>query len=248
MPTVTGTLSIAASRLVDVLLPPTCPACRMAVDRPGRLCADCWGKVDFIAAPYCASCGLPFGHDHGPATLCGACLADPPAFDRARAVMRYGEIPARLVVGFKHGDQTHLAPALADWLDRAGAELLADADLLLPVPLHPRRLFRRRFNQSALLAHALGRRHGIAVATRLLRRSKPTPSQGGLSRDERLRNVRAGFVVDADARSVLEGRRVVLIDDVFTTGATIDSCARVLRRAGAARVDVLTLARVVRAD
>lgn len=245
---VPASLSAAATHVVDLLLPPTCPACRSAVDRPGRLCAACWGEVDFIAAPFCASCGLPFAHDHGAATLCGGCLSDTPAFDRARAAMRYGDVPAKLVVGFKHGDQTHLAPALADWLERAGAELLTEADLLLPVPLHRGRLFRRRFNQSALLAHALGRRRGIEVATGLLRRGKATASQGGLTRNERLRNVRGAFAVDSDDRSALDGRRVVLIDDVFTTGATIEACARVLRRAGALRIDVLTLARVVRAD
>jgi len=247
-----GMAAISSAALVDrvvsLLLPPLCPVCRAPVDAPHRMCAACWRKIDFIAQPMCAACGLPFDHDPGPDAWCGECLRETPPFDRARAAVRYGDIPARVIIGFKHRDQTHLAPALSGWLQRAGRELLADADLLVPVPLYRWRLFRRRFNQAALLAHTLGRDLGLPVEARALRGLRPTRSQGGLTRAERLRNVRGAFAVDPERRDAIADRAVVLVDDVFTTGATIAACARALRRAGAARIDVLTLARVVRTD
>jgi ComF family protein len=171
-------------------------------------------------------------------------LRDRPDFDRARAVFKYDDSSRGLVLGFKHGDRIHGAPAYGRWLRRAGAELLADADLLIPVPLHWTRLFARRYNQAALLAHAIRAAGGPSVAPDWLLRRRRTPSQGHRNRTGRAENVRGAFALRR-GRSVA-GRRIVLIDDVFTSGATVGECARVLRRAGAARVDVLTLARVVR--
>jgi ComF family protein len=230
------------------LLPPQCMACAAAVNETGRLCADCWAGIDFLAPPHCATCGLPFDHDLGADVLCGACLAVTPTFERARAVMRYGEVAGKLVIGLKHGDRTHLAPALGRWLARAGASLLADADCIVPVPLHRRRLLARRYNQSALLALALGRATGVAVIPDGLRRRRATPSQAGLSRLQRFGNVRGAFMAPPRRAAALAVRRVVLVDDVMTTGATVSECARVLLKAGAGAVDVLTLARVVRSD
>ena len=235
-------------RLLDLLLPPHCLACRGPADGPGRLCPTCWAEVDFIAPPVCVRCGLPLDYDLGAEALCGACAADPPAFDRARAVMRYGDVARRLVVGFKHADRTHLAPALGRWLARAGAALIETADILVPVPLHRRRLIGRGFNQSALLAQCLARHTGLAVATDALRRRRATPSQAGLTRAQRRNNVAGAFEGPPHRRPLIEGRRVLLIDDVLTTGATVDTCAATLRRAGADQVDVLTLARVVLSD
>ena len=123
----------------DVLLPPRCLACVEPVDMPGRLCPDCWSSIDFIGLPHCATCGLPFDYDEGSDALCGACIAEPPAFDRARSVLRYDGAARNLVLGFKHGDRTHGAPALARWMARAGESLLADADAVAPVPLQPRK-------------------------------------------------------------------------------------------------------------
>lgn len=235
-------------RLLDLLLPPHCIACRGPADGPGRLCPTCWSEVDFIAAPMCAGCGLPLEFDLGPDALCAGCVAAPPTFDRARAVMRYGDVGRRLVVGLKFADRTHLAPALGAWLARAGADLIETADLVVPVPLHRRRLISRRFNQSALLAHCLARQTGLIVATDALRRRRSTGSQAGLTRAQRRTNVAGAFEVAGRRRPEIKGRRVLLIDDVLTTGATVDACAATLRRAGADHIDVLTLARVVLKD
>src|SRR5205085_5168655 len=176
--------------------------------------------------------------------VCADCARERASWDRARAVMRYDKHSRRLVLSLKHGDRTHLAPALGGWMRRAGGEILDGADLVVPVPLHWTRLFARRYNQAALLAHAIHAVGGPRVAPDWLRRRRRTPSQGHRNAAGRADNVRGAFALRA-GRSVA-GRRLVLIDDVFTTGATVRECARVLRRAGAARVDVLTLARVVR--
>jgi ComF family protein len=220
---------------LDALLPPRCLACGGPVDRSGGLCAACWERIHFVAPPYCARCGFPFAFDLGSEALCGACSRDPPAFERVR-----------LVLGFKHGDRTEGAATFAAWLARAGRELLAEADLLTPVPLHRFRLFARRYNQAALLCRELGRSTGLPVMPDLLTRRRNTPPQGRLSAAARRRNVAGAFVVAPARRGVLGGRRVLLVDDVMTTGATISACARVLLRAGAAAVDVLVLTRVVR--
>jgi ComF family protein len=234
----------SAVGLLDLLLPPRCLACGAPVGGNGELCPGCWRGMTFLGPPHCACCGLPFPFEAGKDALCGACLGDKPHYDRARAVFRYDEQSRGLVLSFKHGDRTHSAPAYGRWMRRVGAELLHDADLLVPVPLHWSRLFARRYNQSALLAHAIHAAGGPEVAPDWLIRHRRTPSQGRRNATARAENVRAAFALRR-GRSVA-GRRVVLIDDVFTTGATIDECARVLRRAGAARIDVLTLARVIR--
>jgi ComF family protein len=244
---VVGYARRGADGLLDALLPPRCLACRGPVDRQGLLCAGCWRAVSFIAAPYCAVCGLPFAHDEGPGAVCAGCAARPPRFDRARAGTVYDDGARPLILGFKLGDRTETATALGRWLMRAGEELLADADLIVPVPLHRWRLWQRRFNQSAMLALILGRESGIEAAVDLLVRRRLTRTQRGLSRGERRRNVAGAFAVRPGQAERVSGARIVLVDDVLTTGATVEEACRVLRRAGAARVDVLTLARVVRA-
>lgn len=241
-------LRAIAERVLDLLLPPHCLACRGPADAQGRLCPACWAAVDFIAEPVCSACGLPLDFDLGPDALCGRCAAETPAYDRARAVMRYGDVARRLVVGFKHADRTHLAPTLATWLIRAGGEMLNHADLLLPVPLHRRRQVARRFNQSALLARSVSRKTGLPTVTGVLRRRRQTSSQAGLNRAQRRTNVSGAFEIAVGQRAQVAGRRVVLVDDVLTTGATADACAKALRRAGADHIAVLTLARVVFSD
>lgn len=200
-----------------------------------------------MAPPHCACCGLPFEYDLGPDALCGACTRARPAFDRARSVMRYNDASKRLILGFKHGDRTEGAPAFGAWLARAGANLIAEADLIAPVPLHRWRLLGRRYNQAALLAHALGQETDLPVVSDLLLRRRFTPSQGRLSVSARQRNVTGAFAVKPARAARLTDRRVLLVDDVLTTGATVSACARALRRGGAAAVEVLVLARVVRA-
>lgn len=238
------TIAAASAALLDALLPPRCLCCGTAVDRQGGLCPGCWTGLRFIAPPFCARCGLPFEYEAQDGNVCGACLAEPPAFARARAVLVYDDGSRPLVLGFKHGDRIHAADAYGGWLARAGKELLADADLLAPVPLHRGRLFRRRYNQAALLAQALSRHCGVPAIPDLLVRPRATPTQGGLNRKDRHANVKGAFRLRAGPP--VTGKRVVVVDDVLTTGATLAECARVLLKAGAARVDVVTLARVVK--
>jgi ComF family protein len=236
----------AAGRFVlDAALPPLCPACRDPVAEPGGLCASCWAKLSFIAPPYCERLGIPFAYDPGPGILSMEAIADPPAYRRARAAVRFDEVSRRLVHALKFGDRLDLAPTLGRWMALAGKTLLADADALVPVPLHWRRLWARRFNQSAALAKVISGESGVAVAHAALGRVKATAQQVGLTRAERAVNVQGAFRVPEGSRADVVGRRLVLIDDVLTTGSTIDACARVLLRAGAAQVDVLVFARVV---
>ncbi len=234
--------------LADALLPPRCLATGEVVDRQGQLSAGAWGAINFITQPLCQCCGMPFafGSEEDTELSCGACLAEPPDYDRARAVFQYDDASRAMILAFKHGDRMEGAPAFAAWMARAGADLLADADLIVPVPLHRKRLFRRRYNQSAVLALALARHSAKRAAVDVLVRTRHTPPMGGLSRDARLRNLRGAIAVRAGREALLDGRKVLLIDDVLTTGATAQACARALRKAGVVRVDVLSLARVVR--
>jgi len=237
----------ALGGLLDLVLPPRCLGCGGIVEIQGRLCAGCWRALTFLGPPHCRLCGYPLPHAAAEAPLCGGCTLEPPAFDRARAALRYDEGARGLILAFKHADRTDSAPLFGRWLARAGAELLADADLIAPVPLHRWRLLKRGYNQAAILARALARESALPLVPDLLQRRRATPSQQGLSAQGRLANVTpAAFRAHPWRRARLSGRSVVLVDDVMTTGATVAACAAVLRRAGAQRVDVLTLARVVR--
>jgi ComF family protein len=239
-----GRLRQIGRAVVDGVLPPRCLACGEIVDEPDALCGRCWSGITFFAPPWCVACGLPFPHPIGEDALCAACARERRSWDRARAVLRYDKNSRRLVLGLKHGDRTHLAGAFGSWMHRVGSEVLTGADFLLPVPLHWTRLFQRRYNQAALLAHAIRSAGGPPVAADWLVRRRRTPSQGHLGPAARQRNVGGAFRMRA-GRNVT-GKRVVIIDDVMTTGATVDECARVLKRAGAASIGVLTLARALR--
>ncbi|MBM3536083.1 MAG: ComF family protein [Alphaproteobacteria bacterium] len=233
---------------LDALLPPLCLSCQAIVDQPGAVCAACWAKLSFLGAPMCRRCGLPFPHDVGAEAECAACIADPPPWDRARAVFAYDGASRGLLLGFKHADRLHAAPAFGRWLARAGADLAEDADIIAPVPLHWLRLALRRYNQAALLALALGAAAGRTCIPDLLKRTRRTPSQGRLSRAERQKNVAGAFRVRARYHDQVAGKRVLIVDDVLTTGATARASAKALLAAGAATADVVTLARVVRAE
>jgi ComF family protein len=239
----------AGRMLLNAVLPPVCLGCNEIVETPGALCAACWQAFSFIAPPYCIRCATPFAQDLGEGALCAACLAHPPRYRRARAALIYDARSRRLVLPFKHGDRTDLARACGRWMARAGAELLADADLVAPVPLHWRRLFTRRYNQAQLLARMVVREaagKSARLAPDLLRRRRWTGSQTGLGAKERHGNVRRAFDIHPLWRGDVAGKTVLLVDDVLTTGATVEACARVLQRGGARHVDVLTLARAVR--
>ena len=235
----------AALGAVGVVLPPTCLACYAPVGAAGALCPDCWSRVSFIGRPCCARCGLPFAIEAAPDALCGDCARAPPAYERARAAFLYEGAGRELILAFKMADRSWVAPMLAAWLQRAAAPLLPDADLVVPVPLHRWRLLARRFNQAAVLAGLMAREAGAVAAPDLLVRTRRTPPQTRLPRSARRRNVRGAFAVRRSRAHLVAGRSVLLVDDVLTTGATVSACARALHEAGAARVDVATLARVV---
>ena len=239
-----GALSHTARLALDIALPTLCVSCREPVSGEG-VCADCWAKLSFIAQPYCPRLGIPFVYDPGPELLSMEAIANPPAYARARAAVRYDDVARTLVHALKYQDRTDLAPAMGRWMARAGRELLEGADALVPVPLHCRRGWSRRYNQSGALARVIERQTGVKLASEALRRVRQTQQQIGLSRSERASNVQGAFQVASDRKADIAGRRLVLVDDVLTSGATVDACARALLRAKAASVDVLVFARVV---
>ncbi|MEF2071433.1 ComF family protein [Consotaella aegiceratis] len=236
--------SVLGGPLSRLLFPPICPGCQSATVRAGAVCPACWKRLRFIERPYCEVLGLPFSYDLGRGFLSAEAIADPPPFARLRAAVLYEDLAARLVSALKYGDRADLAPMMAAWMARAGAELLEEVDVVVPVPLHTGRLWRRRFNQSAELGRHLSRRSNLKMAPLALVRVKATKSQVGLGPKERHDNVRGAFRVKDERRWEIEGQRVLLVDDVYTTGATAASATRALQRAGARDVDVLTFARV----
>ena len=230
--------------LIDLILPPRCLSCGIPVTDPGTLCGTCWPALTFIGAPICEVCGVPFVFEVPGDTVCADCLRRPPRYDRARSVLRYDDASRDLVLAFKHGDRTDSTPLFARWLANAAGDLLEGGPLLVPVPLHPSRLFARRYNQSALLCAGLARIADLDWSADGLARRRRTRSQGRLNPTERRRNVGGAFAVTKAGKTRVSGRRVVLVDDVLTTGATVEAYASALRRGGAKSVDVLTLARV----
>ena len=236
-----------ASRVaLDLVYPPSCLACQTAASAPGTLCPACWASARFIERPYCERLGTPFTHDLGSGLISPEAMADPPVWGRARAVMIYDDGPGRtLVQRLKYYDRMEVAGPMGRWMARAGAEVLADADLLTPVPLHRVRLASRRFNQAMELARVIAGASGVPVEPDGLERVKPTPPQVGLTKSQRAANMQGAFRTLDEAKPRVAGRRVVLVDDVLTSGATTNAAARALLRAGAANVDVLVFARVV---
>lgn len=239
---VSGVLGLA----VDTVLPPRCIVSGQMVERQGMIAPEIWSTLDFIAAPFCAICGFPFEFEAGEEAQCASCLANAPPYETARAALKYGESSRDIILGFKHGDKTHAVKAFMPWLKRAGADMLKEADFLVPVPLHFWRLVSRRYNQAALIAQALAKETDKPVISNLLRRTRATPSQGHLNAKQRFRNVRRAFILDPKYTEEVKGKAIVLVDDVYTTGATVRECAKVLMKAGAKKIHVLTLARVVR--
>jgi ComF family protein len=242
----TGRVRQAGRAALDLLLPLQCALCEAAVEQPGQLCADCFGRTGFITEPCCARCGVPFAvaGQGGALQLCPACRDAAPVFGEARAALRYDRQARRLVLPFKHADRLELARVLAPHMARAGAALLRRAELLIPVPLHRRRLFYRRYNQAALLAQALSRLSGRPAIVDAMQRVRPTVPLGDKSPEARAATVADAFVVRPWRASAILGKRLLLIDDVMTSGATANACASTLLAAGAAAVDVLVAARV----
>ena len=238
-------IALHASRmgraLLDFALPPRCAACRTIVDEVDNFCATCWGEVEFLSGG-CVTCGLPLaGTD---AEQCAACLAAPPLISRTRAAVAYGPVARKVALKLKYGGRPGLAETLARFMDRHIAMVEPDA-VIAPVPLHRWRIWKRGYNQAALIARSLARRTQREARLDLLRRIKATPSLRGLGRRERALAVRGAFAVDPRSAPLVAGRTIVLVDDVYTSGATAGACARALKRAGAARVDIICWARVV---
>lgn len=244
----TGMLSGLGGRATSLIYPPSCIACRNATSQPHGLCAACWSGMGFITRPYCKRLGTPFAVDLGGDLISPQAMADPPVFERARAVARYDDTARELVHRLKYGDRLELAKAMAQMMVLAGHELVAQADVVVPVPLHRFRLWSRRFNQAAALARQVGTLSGKPVALQGLSRVRSTRPQVGLTRDQRRLNLQGAFRPGPDAALRIEGRRVLLVDDVLTTGSTANAASRALLRAGAVAVDVLTFARVVPGD
>lgn len=231
--------------VLTLVYPPTCIGCGAATGEPHTLCGRCWAGIRWIERPYCERLGTPFAVDLGMPLVSPAAIADPPVFARARAVARYDGAARTLVHRLKYSDRLDLARALGALMARSGAELAAEADVVVPVPLHPLRLWRRRFNQAMALGRVVASAHGRVCDPSLLARVKHTRPQVGLSRNQRGDNLQGAFRVPAQARPRLKGKRVLLVDDVMTTGATANAASRALLRGGAAAVDVLAFARVV---
>lgn len=228
--------------VADLLLPPLCPCCEVRVDATGSLCGTCWSSVQFISDPVCDRLGVPLPYAIGDRQLSPAAIARPPAYDRARAAALYSGATRDLIHALKYGDRHDGVGLLSGWLAHAGRALLEDADFIVSAPLHRSRLWSRRFNQAALLADGVARHVGVPHAPFLLERSRATKRQVGMTALQRRRNVRGAFRVASGQADFVKGKSVVLIDDVLTTGATAEACARALKRAGAIRVDVLVAA------
>ena len=236
-------LARAVRPVLDFALPPRCPGCGAVTEEPHRFCLDCWSGLAFLGEPCCARCALPFDYGSDAAILCGRCLAEPPVYDRLRAAVAYGEISRIVALKLKYGGRPGVAETMARFMVR---HLEGEAGgLIAPVPLHRWRIWRRGYNQSALIASALARRTGSEAALDLLLRVKATPPLRGLGPRERREAVRGAFRINPRHKPALKGRAVVLVDDVYTSGATANACAAVLKRAGAGRVDIVAWARVV---
>ncbi|MBX2834351.1 MAG: ComF family protein [Micavibrio sp.] len=239
-------LAKTASKMIDTILPSRCIISGEIVDGQGLIASSQWGRLNFICTPHCDTCGFPFDFEVSEGALCAACLDYPPKYDSARSALVYDDVSRQFVIAFKHSDKTHYAPAFIPWLIRAGQELIDESDVIVPVPLHPLRLVRRRYNQAALLAMFLGKETGLGVANDAIRRTRATKTQGHLNMVERKKNVRKAFEVNPRRNDAIKGKRVLLLDDVYTTGATVNECTRALKIAGAKEVHVLTLARAVK--
>jgi ComF family protein len=239
-------LKTLARAALDTLLPPACLTCDAPVGAQGQFCAACFTATRFVTTPCCERCGTPFGHAGLalPGGVCAGCAAEPPPWGRARAALVYDKQSRRVLLPLKYADRTELAGALAPLMARAGAGLLREAAVLVPVPLHRKRLVSRRYNQAALLVRALARLTGVAALPDGLVRTRATDSLEGLNREARARMVAGAFAVRPSRLAMIVGRRVLVVDDVLTSGATAGGCAAALLEAGAAAVDVLVAARV----
>lgn len=239
----------AFKSVVNFLIPPHCVSCHTPLESDQGLCGPCWSRIAFISQPYCDCCGmpLPYSAEVAQGILCGSCSLERPHYDKTRSAVAYDKASKDLILRFKHGDQTALAPFFNRWLIQAAQTLPLDTiDGVLPIPLHWTRLLKRGYNQAALLASRFAKDTDLTYFPNLLKRHRATASQGHLSNQERRDNVARSFLIAPKDCALIKGKNLLLIDDVFTSGATVEACTQTLKAAGAARVYVLTIARVVR--
>ena len=229
-------------KLLNAFFPPQCLICSEKVSEINSLCAQCWQQMTFISKPYCEICCVPFPTQLKE-KICPFCQEDKPVYDMVRSVVRFDDFSARLVHALKYNDHTELAPALARLIVNSGQEVLSDADYIVPVPLHRRRLRQRKFNQAQLLAKFISRVTGIKTIPDLLIRTKDIPSQSGLNRRQRITNVCTAFSIDPRHANLIRGSRIIIVDDVVTTGATLNECSKCLLLAGSSKVYGLSFAR-----
>lgn len=232
---------------IDFILPPRCIVTGDIVDNQGMLSPEAWTELTFISDPQCQKCGVPFEFDDENArSTCVTCLDRPPVYNQARSALIYDDASRNLVLAFKHGDKTHYILGFTPWLKRVGHDLIAASDIIMPVPLHQMRLIQRRYNQAGIMAEYLAKDCHKELFLSGLQRVRSTPPQGYMTPSQRQKNVRRAFSVRAKHRAAIEGKTILLIDDVFTTGATIEECTNTLLASGAKAVNILTLARAIR--
>lgn len=234
------------SAMHNFVYPPNCVNCGLLLSQHDALCTDCWNEVQFIDQPYCVVTGRPFAYELGDGIISADAIADPPPYKRARSAVIYNGIARQMVHQLKFNDRAELANMMAGWMMRAGRDCLTDADCIVPIPLHRWRLVRRKYNQSAELARPIAKLSGLPYLPSTFTRRRNTKPQIGLGARARIDNVKGAFEVSDERVSDILGKRVVLIDDVFTTGATVNVAAKVLLRAGAREVSILTFAQVGR--
>lgn len=232
-------------KTANMIFPPQCISCRELVEETGGLCSVCWEQIEFLSQPQCHVCGFPFELHIEGETTCGNCIKRRPYYNMARAVFAYDDKSSGLIIGFKYSDKIYASDPFARWMVRAGGDMIKESDMVIPVPLHRMRLFKRRYNQSALLAHSIARLTALEVRTDILLRRKNTKPQAGMTYSQRMTNVTGAFGINSKYKDAIKGKTILLIDDVITTGATIEACTRTMLRAGAKNVNVLTLARTV---
>ncbi len=242
------TLHTTSRLLANLVFPPHCAVCEAPTEHAPALCGSCFSKITFISDPYCVICGCPFDYDIGTTSICIPCQTNAPPYDRARAALRYDDASRKLITRLKFNDKMSLAPFAAQLMTAAATDILAKCEVIIPVPLHWRRLWTRQFNQSALIAHHIAKCTHLPFLPQALKRIRHTLPQMELSWEERQRNVKAAFTTNPRYLQHIKGKTVMLIDDVYTTGATIYACTQALKKSGVSRVYVLTLSRRLATD
>ncbi len=236
----------SALKSVDMVLPPRCPIGGGVVAAQGELSPESWAQLEFISDPHCKTCGHPFEFQIDLEMDCAGCLKQTPAFTSARSALVYNDGSRAMVLKFKHGDQMHILQSFMPWVMRVGDDVISRCDLVIPVPLHSLRLIKRRYNQAGLMAQYIARKAQKSWSCDVLKRTRRTKPQGFMTQKERIKNVKKAFHVPEEKKAFITGAVIVLVDDVYTTGATVNECAKTLLAAGAAEVHVLTIAKVVK--